>query len=114
MEMNSINMGGKSITPSHEVTPNNLGNRLKANIQSQDERVYSKEQLEREIENLNKFVQASQTHLKFMLHDGLNEYYVQIVDDQTNEVIREVPSKKILDMVAKFHELIGILIDEKR
>jgi flagellar protein FlaG len=114
MKINAINTGGKSITPSHEVLPNNLGNRSETSIQSQGECVYSKEQLEREIENLNKFVQTSQTHLKFTLHEVLNEYYVQIVDDQTNEVIREVPSKKILDMVAKFHELIGLLIDEKR
>ncbi|NNV01358.1 flagellar protein FlaG [Brevibacillus sp. MCWH] len=74
----------------------------------------SKEQLQKELDNLNKFVQSGNTHLKFTFHEKLNEYYVQIIDDQTNEVIREVPSKKILDMVAKIHEMIGLLVDEKR
>jgi flagellar protein FlaG len=74
----------------------------------------SKEQLVKEIESLNKFIQTTSTHLRFTFHEELNEYYVQIVDDQTNEVIREVPPKKILDMVAKMHEMIGLLIDEKR
>ncbi|UYZ14005.1 flagellar protein FlaG [Brevibacillus sp. WF146] len=74
----------------------------------------SKEQILKGIDSLNKFIQTTSTHLKFTFHEKLNEYYVQIVDDQTNEVIREVPSKKILDMVAKMHEMIGLLIDEKR
>lgn len=74
----------------------------------------SKEQILKELDNLNKFVQSGNTHLKFTFHEKLNEYYVQIIDDQTNEVIREVPSKKILDMVAKIHEMIGLLVDEKR
>ncbi|MDT3417895.1 MULTISPECIES: flagellar protein FlaG [Brevibacillus] len=74
----------------------------------------SREQLEKEIGNLNKFLQTSNTHLKFTLHEELNEYYVQIIDDQTQEVVREVPSKKILDLVAKIHEMIGLLVDEKR
>ncbi len=73
-----------------------------------------KDKLNKEIEGLNKWLQASSTHLKFQLHDKLNEYYVEVIDDQTNQVIREIPSKKMMDMVAQMHEMIGILIDEKR
>lgn len=74
----------------------------------------TRKELEREVENLNKFLQSSTTHIKFTLHEELNEYYVQVINDQTNEVIREIPSKKVMDMVAKMHEMIGLLIDEKR
>jgi flagellar protein FlaG len=64
---------------------------------------------------LNKWVQQTQnTHLQFHLHDKLNEYYVEVVDDQTKEVIRQIPSKKILDVAAKMQEMIGLLVDEKR
>lgn len=74
----------------------------------------SRQGLQKSIEGLNKLMQSSNTHLSFVLHDRLNEYYVQIVDDQTEEVIREVPSKKVLDMVAEMKSMIGLLIDEKR
>ncbi|NEW08839.1 flagellar protein FlaG [Paenibacillus sp. SYP-B3998] len=73
-----------------------------------------RQELERSIEGLNKFMQVSNTHLSFVLHDELKEYYVQVIDDQTKEVIREVPSKKMLDVVAAMKNMIGILIDEKR
>jgi len=75
----------------------------------------SNKELGKAVEDLNKWVQQTQsTHLQFRLHEKLNEYYVEIVDDQTKEVVREVPSKKILDVAAKMQEMIGILVDEKR
>jgi len=75
----------------------------------------SREELEKAVNGLNKWVQQTQsTHLKFYLHDKLNEYYVEVVDDQSKEVIRQIPSKKILDFTAKMQEMIGLLVDEKR
>ena len=38
---------------------------------------------------------------------------IKIVDDDTGDVIAEIPPKKILDTVAKMCELIGVLIDKK-
>lgn len=74
----------------------------------------SLQDLEKVIEGLNKWIQTESTHLQFRLHDELNEYYVEVVNDQTNEVIRQIPSKKVLDIAAKMHEMVGLLVDEKR
>ena len=81
---------------------------------TQAEKKLSKADMERQVESLNKFLQTSTTHLKFTLHEKLNEYYVQIVSDTDNTVVREIPSKKMMDMVAQMHEMIGLLVDEKR
>lgn len=78
------------------------------------EKVLSKEELRKEIDGMNKWLQTTNTHIKFTLHEELNEYYVQVINDQTQEVIREVPSKKMMDMVAKIHEMVGLLVDERR
>lgn len=80
----------------------------------QPEKKPTRADLEREVESLNKFMQSSSTHLKFTLHDKLNEYYVQIISDHDNTVVKEIPSKKMMDIVAKMHEMIGLLVDEKR
>ncbi|SFK79874.1 flagellar protein FlaG [Brevibacillus centrosporus] len=79
-----------------------------------DQKKYSKRELEKEIDSLNDFLKGSTTHLKFQLHEKLGEYYVQVISDQSNEVVREIPSKKMLDVVAKMYEMVGILVDEKR
>ncbi|MGG0937245.1 flagellar protein FlaG [Brevibacillus centrosporus] len=118
MDLNSVNNLGKVIQLAPELTMGNGNGRQDVEEGFSgtvlEERKISREQMENQVDALNKFTQASSSHLKFTLHEKLNEYYVQIVDDQTNEIIREVPSKKILDFTAKFREMIGILIDEKR
>jgi flagellar protein FlaG len=73
----------------------------------------SKKQVESAVEKLNDFVEPLRTNLKFQLHEELNEYYVTVVNPNTNEVIKEIPSKKILDMYAAMADYMGFLIDKK-
>ncbi|GAA0368145.1 flagellar protein FlaG [Bacillus horti] len=65
------------------------------------------------IKGANHFFKSTNTHVQFHLHEGLNTYYVEIRNSETNEVIKEVPPKKFLDIVEKLQELAGILIDER-
>lgn len=73
----------------------------------------NKEKLDEVIEGINAFMQPSHTSLKFELHEKLNDYYVTVIDDETKEVVREIPSKKMLDMYAAMKEFMGLVIDEK-
>jgi flagellar protein FlaG len=72
----------------------------------------SKEKLEHMVKGLNEFVQATNTSLKFELHEELQEYYVTVVD-HNQEVVKEIPSKKMLDMYAAMAKFVGILVDKK-
>ncbi|AGK55385.1 flagellar protein FlaG [Bacillus sp. 1NLA3E] len=74
---------------------------------------HSRKKIEKAINGMNDFLKASNTHLKFQFHDELQKYYVAIVDDQTNEVVKEIPPKKLLDMYAAMVEYIGLLVDKK-
>ncbi|RBP91502.1 flagellar protein FlaG [Cytobacillus firmus] len=71
------------------------------------------EQLTEVVISMNEFLQASHTSLKFVLHEELNEYYVTLVDDLTQEVVKEIPSKKMLDMYAAMTEFVGLMVDKK-
>jgi flagellar protein FlaG len=83
-------------------------------MQAKGEKKYAKEEIIKEINHLNKWLQnSSNTHLKFNFHEKLGEYYVQVINDETSEVIREIPSKKIMDIAASINEMIGLLVDEK-
>ncbi|MBL3647926.1 flagellar protein FlaG [Bacillus sp. RHFS10] len=63
---------------------------------------------------MNKRLEPSQVHLKFELHEKLNEYYVKVIEDSTNEVIREIPPKQWLDFYAAMTEFLGLFVDEKK
>lgn len=70
-------------------------------------------EIETIVEKLNGFIDPSRTNLKFVFHEQLNEYYVTVIDPITNETIKEIPSKKMLDFYASMAEFMGILIDQK-
>ncbi|WP_409302822.1 flagellar protein FlaG [Peribacillus sp. SCS-155] len=72
-----------------------------------------KEKLEQVVKGLNQFLQPAYTSLKFEFHEKLNEYYVTVVDDSTHETIREIPSKKLLDIYAAMTDFVGLMVDKK-
>ena len=70
------------------------------------------------VDDLNKTVkQASPMHhtqLSFKYHDDTNRISITVTDSDTDEVIREIPPEKTLDMLAKAWEMAGLLVDERR
>lgn len=64
------------------------------------------------VDRANKQMAFRDTSLRFQVHDKTGDMIVRIVDTNTKEVIREIPSEKILDMVANMLEMAGILVDE--
>lgn len=69
--------------------------------------------LKNAIDKLNKFLEDNKTHAEYEVHDKLNDVMIKIIDDNTGKVIQEIPPKKILDMVAKMLEMVGVLFDKK-
>lgn len=119
MEINSnIQVGRTQVDklsqPGSVVSNDSMFTGNRKQVEQNYEKKYSRNEMEEEVDALNKWLQSSGTHLKFTLHDKLNEYYVQVINDETNEVIREIPSKKVMDIAAKMREMIGLLVDERR
>ncbi|MGP4040704.1 flagellar protein FlaG [Gracilibacillus sp. D59] len=73
----------------------------------------NKEQLQSMVDGLNSFLEPSYTDIRYEFHEKLDRYYVTLVDQDTKEVIREIPPKKMLDVYASMAELMGFIVDEK-
>ncbi|GIN64053.1 hypothetical protein J27TS8_40460 [Robertmurraya siralis] len=73
----------------------------------------SKEEVEHIVKGMNEFLQPKFTSVVFKLHEELDRYYVEVIDKETKEVVREIPDKEILDMYAKMTEYLGLFIDKK-
>lgn len=70
------------------------------------------EQIKKAVEQLNKNLPNSEAI--FGIHEATNRVTIKIVDKDTQEVIKELPPEKTLDMIAKAWELAGLLVDERR
>jgi len=72
----------------------------------------SKEILEQAVEQANQTMEIYRVNLHFKIHEESGEFLIQVINSQTKEVIREIPPEWILDRVAYFKKMIGVIIDE--
>lgn len=54
------------------------------------------------------------TRCEYAYHKEVNRVSIKVINSDTDEVIREIPPEKALDMLQKMWEMAGILVDEKR
>jgi len=65
------------------------------------------------IEEANRVTVDPHTSFRFSIHEATHRIMVKIINEDSGEVIREIPPEKILDLVAGLWELAGILVDER-
>ena len=73
---------------------------------------YSKKELDNALKKIDGFLKDEHTHTEYAYHKDFHTLMIKIIDDNTKEVILEVPPKKILDMVASMCRQFG-LFDKK-
>ncbi len=66
------------------------------------------------IQKANKAISGGNRRFEFSIHEQTNEIVVKVYNSETDELIREIPNEKILDMVAKICEMAGLFVDERR
>lgn len=113
MEINGvvpIRQNDISINKSNEFIDEHI---YRKNDADNNDTVVSKHEFERAIGKLNKFLEDDNVHAEYDIHDKFGDVMIKIVDNNTKEIIMEVPPKKVLDMVAKLCELSGVILDKK-
>lgn len=94
------------------VNPIKIGSKEdKLNIR--DRKKYTEDEIINTIEKANKEFIAYDRRFEFSIHEKTKQIMVKIIDVTNDEVIREIPPEKILDLVAAIWEISGILVDEK-
>lgn len=66
------------------------------------------------IEKANKSVNGASTRFEFSIHEKTKQIMVKVIDAESNEIIRQIPPEKILDMIAGIWDAVGLFVDERR
>lgn len=94
--------------------------------QSQQQKVLNREQkvlewdrthmedLQEALEKINTTAQAFNTGLRFRIHEESERVMVEVTNLVNNEVIKEIPPEKVLNMVAQIQNIVGLFIDQRR
>ncbi|MFW5649231.1 MAG: flagellar protein FlaG [Candidatus Alkaliphilus sp. MAG34] len=77
------------------------------------ERIIPEEQLIHAVEKANKSFEPFDRRFEVSIHEKTKAVMVKVINSVNDEVIREIPPEKILDMVAYMLEIAGIIVDER-
>ena len=112
---NNKNNSSENIRTEKIKSNNNKTNKQTKPLQEKKE--YNQQELEDEVresvKDVNEIVDKVKESLSFQIHEDTEELMVQVIDVNTEEVIKELPPEEMLDLKARIHEMVGILIDEK-
>ena len=77
-----------------------------------DEKAKMDQRIQNAVKKANE--RAKKTHCEFEYHEETNRISISVKDDETGEVIKEIPAEETLDMLSKMWELAGLFVDDKR
>lgn len=112
---NTLDYTSKNQSVSENVNTSNGGNgqNVVQPVSGDESNKVDESKVKKAVEKVNKLLDESSTHVEYEVHEKFKDIIVKIVDNDTKQVIQELPPKKLLDMVAKLCEMAGLLVDKK-
>ncbi len=70
-------------------------------------------ELKQAVDSMNEVVSKFNNSLRFSLDEDTGQTIVKVVDTETNEVIKQLPSKEMLAISKAIDKLVGLLVQQK-
>lgn len=70
-------------------------------------------EINKAVSDINKIIQATSQNLEFTVDNDANEVVVKVVDQQTKEVLRQIPTQEALEIAKSLDKLQGLLIKQE-
>jgi flagellar protein FlaG len=71
------------------------------------------EELESSVDEMNGLSSSMSHKMRFEVSEELGELVVNIIDAETNEIIKTIPPEYLINLRAKLHEQVGMLLDKE-
>ncbi len=84
-----------------------------ANAVQQASATVSIDQVKQAVQDINQSLQSLSQGLEFSLDTDTKEVVIKVVDQQTREVLRQMPSKEALEIAKALDQVLGKLIKTK-
>lgn len=70
------------------------------------------------VEKINKHLEASNTRIKFKIHESdnslNNKVSIKVIDEESEKVIAEIPSEEAIELSERMEKIIGFLFDASK
>lgn len=92
----------------------NIGGKGETPEDPKKEKEPSQNTIESVMYEANQKMRMTKTRCEYSYDEPTKRVSIKVFDEKTDELIREVPPEKSLEMLQKMWELAGIIVDEKR
>src|SRR5665648_160300 len=72
-----------------------------------------RELVEQSVEKLNRLMGIIDKRYEYSIHENSHRLSVTIVDQQSGEILAEIPSKRALEILNSFTQMAGLFFDKK-
>lgn len=72
-----------------------------------------REEVERATDKLNRLMTLIDKRLRFDIHDKSQGFVVRVIDQDTKDTLKELPPKRVLDLLSSFTHIAGLMVDER-
>lgn len=73
----------------------------------------TREQVAAAVKHINQSLPISSQSLEFSLDDDSKQMVVKVIDQDTREVVRQIPSVEALEIAKSLDKMMGLLIKQK-
>ncbi|MDO5291519.1 MAG: flagellar protein FlaG [bacterium] len=119
MEVNSIGNSNVIMQKSMKQGNNEVRHQHTEQNQTKDNKPLTygsdkkKDMLRDEVEEANYKLQISNRHCEFRFVEEANRVAIKVIDNETDEVVKEIPSEEALKTIEALREMTGLLIDHQ-
>ena len=72
-----------------------------------------REQVEKATEKLNRLMGIIDKRLEFSVHEKSDSVIVKIIDQQSGDVMDEIPPQRVMDILESFSQMAGLFFDKR-
>ena len=83
-------------------------------MEAQGGKEASREDIDRMMKMLETAAGSVDRRLSFEYSEKTKRLIMRVTDPDTNEVVRQIPSKEMIRLLENIHDMIGMFIDDKR
>lgn len=66
------------------------------------------------VNSLNEYISGINQRVSFSVDDTTQRVVVRVINRDTNEVVREIPSREAVALLEHLQDFVGMLVDEQR
>lgn len=123
MDVEFLSQGGQNSYLSNSIVSDvSQGQQYDVKLQTNDKLIdksgknegISEETAKKAADKANEFLKDKNTHIEYEQDKTFKQVMImKVIDNDTKQVVNEIPSKKFLEMIADFSAMSGLILNKK-